>query len=130
MREIKFRNWDSKTKIMHTAGIMNLKGQILDQRVEYNKYCCEEQIISHIEKHQIIMQFTGLHDKNGKEIFEGDIVNFKDLEHNEGWKKAKIIYKEFGTRFVAMTEYGECQFYGDKYTEVIGNIYENGDLLK
>lgn len=82
-----------------------------------------------------LMQSTGLFDKNGKEIFEGDVVNAYDTDRNEG-----RIYKT--TNLIGIVTYREnafCLKQGNVLTdlwvhseevEVIGNIYENQDLLE
>jgi uncharacterized phage protein (TIGR01671 family) len=84
----------------------------------------------------VIQQFTGLTDKNGKEIYEGDIVTYKRSIGN--WTGQymttthKIVFSEEVFAFVM--EYGSSyiklrKHWGYEY-EVIGNIYENPELLK
>jgi len=72
MREIKFRAWDKNEKIM--LGVMNIFELIETERPFKTTEFKENDEIG-------IMQFTGLKDKNGKEIFEGDV-----LKQGEGGK--------------------------------------------
>ena len=90
----------------------------------------------------IIMQYTGLHDKNGKEIFEGDIV-FHDTESKSYdakglWREgtAYVKYGNFGFYFNEI-DCGDWRFRGPEGAEwekdkleIIGNIYENPELVK
>jgi uncharacterized phage protein (TIGR01671 family) len=115
MREIKFRAWDKGRMIEPMGLLMRDAPQWLDK----------------LSSEAILMQFTGLHDKNGKEIWEGDIVKFETLDAiNNQTLVGAIKYSEHGTRFGVEIEHrGLLQFYPN-YTEVIGNIYENPELIE
>jgi hypothetical protein len=85
-----------------------------------------------------LMQFTGLYDKNGKEIYEGDILT--DHEEYDGGKETRLVCKIGETedkRYGVMLNYywteKECcaAIITDfEYLEVIGNIYKNPELVK
>ncbi len=75
-----------------------------------------------------IMQFTGLKDKNGKDIWEGDIVTLNRILIPSGKPAmAQILYKSPTFLWLSDLEAG-IDF--TQVQEVIGNIYENPDLLK
>lgn len=71
-----------------------------------------------------LVQFTGLKDKNGKEIYEGDIVS-GGIEYEVKTGEVKWFNKGLGVQ----TEFGIVDFY-ESECEVIGNIYENPELLQ
>ena len=74
-------------------------------------------------------QYTGLTDKNGTKIFEGDIVNFKTINYH--FKNCRIKYQSCYARYCAIDNKG-YEYPMDKTFEyeVIGNIYDNPELLK
>lgn len=113
MREIKFRAWKKFENRFYTEEEMNeIGGYYYTHRVdnEWDEYP--------------IQQYTGLKDKNGKEIYEGDIVRSYE-------KVTTIIWLESEGGFYARTLTGECFKYAhNSIIEIIGNIYENPDLIK
>jgi uncharacterized phage protein (TIGR01671 family) len=110
MRDIKFRAWNLDTKKWNIVGQYNLlKGSIVPN---YN---------------QALMQFTGLKDAQGKEIYEGDII-FNGAENK------RIVIYEAPSFFLAksLKDKIDVDAFSTPHTdeEVIGNIYENPELLK
>ena len=118
-REIKFRVWNKDSK----KWIKNLT------------YCIDDFSTTNKEWH-LVSQYTGLKDKNGKDIYEGDIVNSGLGEIFYNTKKAKFQVKWHDEVFKRVR--GNNQNYNDGEDlfmnceiawEVIGNIYENTELL-
>ena len=114
MREIKFRQWDStKKRMYHNIGAID-KGWYGPAILKFDE--------------NPLMQFTGLFDKNGNEIYEGDVVTlyFKDGLKQNG----TIVWNEKGARFEWQDKEGYWGLSDRNEFEVIGNIYENPELLK
>jgi uncharacterized phage protein (TIGR01671 family) len=121
MREIKFRQWDSGRKVM------------------YNDIGAVDQgwngcTILKFDENPL-MQFTGLKDKNGKDIYEGDIISlwFEELFF-QGTVTGTVKYDESSAYFQIEFKTGTIALIAIdiEYSEivVIGNIYENGELLE
>ena len=82
---------------------------------------------------QTVGQFTGLTDKNGKKIFEGDIVEFPD-HGNGGTKMGQVQYDDVETLYEIIYEENICIPLGESFhgfeLEVIRNIHDNPELLE
>ena len=74
------------------------------------------------------MQYTGLKDKNGKEIYEGDIVKCHDHPTDVDSATGEVYYQQ-GAYRVKDTICALADF-GTAWTEIIGNIHETPELLK
>lgn len=133
-REIKFRAWDGKEmhEDVHEWGE---GGYWRAFRLE----CFGDLLTSN----HPVMQYTGLKDKNDVEIYEGDVVrihnlteNWKRGEPDFDWRVFKIIYNRFVWAFENPVMYMPMSTYKDRGgefydydIEVIGNIYENPELI-
>ncbi|MCI1941494.1 MAG: YopX family protein [Lactobacillus sp.] len=131
MREIKFRAWDGEKMVEVAELHLNTKELLVDD---------EEWLSMH---HSPLMQFNGLYDKNGREIYEGDVVRVQETMDG-----GRIVCLEAIATAVWNEERGcwgcEGEFSGHladyalgtmlslmgNCCEVIGNIYENPELLE
>lgn len=118
----KFRAWDKETKTMNgMAEIYRNRNQEIELRPR--------------DENIILMQSTGLHDKNGKEIFEGDIVRMRNprdrrqigmfqLVRVANSPMLGLLDKKLTTEIFNLYEHMR------NYYEIIGNVYENPELLE
>lgn len=123
MREIKFRAWDGKKMIYcgHVQPMFNMASLIGCAATLVDTEYMDDFSISSGEN-IVLMQFTGLKDAKGKEIFEGDVVKCLDgYSATVSWDDKHAGWDPFGS-------YEGAEW--DKSVEIIGNIYENPELLK
>lgn len=136
MREIKFRVWDKELNIMSYDNddllVMFLGKDIC---VAYDTPAGDGVVNSYE-----LMQYTGIKDKNEKEIYEGDIVKFIDEEvtysdcgydYDEFINTGRVIFNDklMGWDITNRNMDLEEIWHYSEYIEVIGNIYENPELL-
>lgn len=151
MKTIKFRAWDEIHKQMFNVGEnysikFNEEGIFVITDIDVPK-------VEFVSSNTKLMQFTGLLDKNKKEIFEGDIVKLYCGSNKEQAVTATIIWEDVGfwagihnkrIKVIGGTHDGEMKYMREihswcgmhscfsfpRYIEVIGNIYENLELLE
>ena len=114
-REIKFRAWNSKTKEFECFELHNIT--VPDRLLCQHDYP--------------VQQFTGLKDKNGKEIYEGDVINFAYTHDNTFTGDVKWFDDRGAFGVVTGNAFELLEGLLDywEYVEVIGNIFENKDLI-
>ena len=128
MREIKFRVWNTEKKYMDYGKHNNICLPINTGIV--SEWDDGQGWDSSYSKDYIPMQFTGLKDKNGKEIYEGDILSVNDYPDKMGmYGEYGIVIFEKGSFIVELIE-TKRKFQIDETSEVIGNKFENPELLR
>lgn len=152
MREIKFKIWDTEEKKFFKPIYEAWKGDLLDLSISLSGELIRRTMV-HCAEHESqfpdrykIMQFTGLHDKNGVEIYEGDIINIygevRVVSFEKGWWMTfspMEFYKMYQSNgylpagFATLIEEDDYRAIKPMYRygspEVIGNIYEHSHLL-
>lgn len=134
MREIKFRAWDDKGKEwLMGYGVGSLGGFHIDGELVYLDQWTKVLDDAFHEKIDLkIMQFTGIDDFHGKEIYEGDIVKTGDemgevqYDPQQG---AYIILLHPHNKKVKSGCYNLASTHPSPLKEIIGNIYQNPELL-
>lgn len=133
-REIKFRAFNPQIKSMAYNVFPSYNGDIVF--ISHNDHETEYRWLPIADSEPCLMQFTGLKDKNGKDIYEGDIVSLFNPYNNQlaiGFGKIIFSYEYVGGWVLEAAETeGNCLNIGTRTNqiEVVGNIYENPELLK
>lgn len=133
-RDIKFRLWSKiGKKFIETDNpdldfVINNNGYLYSIEYCYGETCILPQMDTEV------LQFTGLKDRNGKEIYEGDILKYNFPYDGRLKHVSSVKFLETEASFGIKDRYeNEIPLYriaANNYFEVIGNIYENEELLK
>lgn len=124
MREIKFRAWNGKE--MFNVDVLAISPCTWDCP-DYQKRGVSLAYQPHIK----VMQYTGLKDREGAEIYEGDILKDHSGVGEVEWVQEHCAFRifvkdpDFGNMYMVLESDGQM-----KYTEIIGNIYEHRHLLE
>lgn len=135
MREIKFRAWHLKEKFMHSVGELSFRAGGIKWYGPGVGWGWATADMPEVEVDSVLMQFTGLLDKNGVEIYEGDIYR---TPYGTGvikyHKCAFVVTDPAGNMTSINGLYNTVDCVPDAIRavtcEVIGNIYESPELLK
>lgn len=117
-REIKFRAWDSTLKQF----LPNIQNHLGNDEWAFGN------ILKENGNRFNVNQYTGLKDKNGKEIYEGDIIKYFNHRFRDPIIH-EVEYHSEGTSFSIPNLHTMEDFEPEEGIEIIGNIYENPELL-
>ena len=130
-KELKFRVWDKESKLMMPVEeliwdkgaiylIWALRAEDGEDGIGYDMAPDEAQI----------MQFTGLHDSQGREIYEGDVVRIS-WETDDGEHPSTVGLVDFADgSFYVKTRTGGYYYWTGYEVEVLGNVHQNPELLE
>lgn len=157
MRKIKFRLWDSKNNSWYEPTFEAYRGKVEEVMISPQGRLTMRTMTEFVDESMFpdrfeLMQFTGLHDKDGREIYEGDLFEhkfgymvFDDAPHDEMGTECGVVVLEDGQFGVKIPGLGVYNLYdlllreghldnmpkGDLFVmKIAGNIYENPELLE
>jgi len=120
MREIKFRGYDEENNVFRYGYYTMLQSgaRLYDAIIVEDKDADQRLTSYYIHNHKTVGQYTGLKDKNGEEIYEGDILAWDDGKGDPwliAWNENECRYTDYSPKNKAI---------------IIGNIHENPELLE
>lgn len=117
-REIKFKCWHKRYQMLLQVIDLSISLRLVNFEIADAEYQEDFDVVE-------ILQYTGLKDKNGKEIYESDIVSDAHTIFKIIWYKGRFDFERISGAF-------QYPYFGDNCSrmEIIGNIFENPDLLK
>ena len=130
MRDIKFRAWDKQTKRLYEVQVLQFYGidNTLDACQTNGVDFDGESTLGEPELNNlhnlVLMQYTGMKDVKGVEIYDGDILQ------SEHYFKYKVVFKGDCWRCESLKNSGFKNRFIGRDLKVIGNIYENQELLE
>jgi len=130
-REIKFRVWDKSRGAFHWSCLSNICLSLGGRLMWQFGFKSPDLLDKEESKNYVLQQFTGLHDKNDKEIYEGDVIKGTKAKSYGGF-----IHPSESEEYIDVIKWKDSVRCGfnlmgciAKSVEVIGNIFEDGGLL-
>ena len=126
MRELKFRVWDNKNKKFLPESHFAILGS---GKVIVTLSGYYEHFTNKTQDDYVVQQYTGLQDSKGNDIYEGDIVKATSDQYDNENFVGKVIFDE-GCFLTWINKNDIREVWSGDDIEVIGNIFENKELLK
>lgn len=127
MRDIKFRAFDNEKMVQWPEWAITFHGQLLKEYAPNFEYLTGTAIPP-------IMQYTGLKDETGREVYEGDLITNHGVTNDMKQRIFEIVWVKDTAKFAAWDAGARMKTSVDDWDmrrcEIIGNIYENPELLK
>ena len=124
---LKFKVWDKEKQVFLKDVYISQDGELY----EFSTFTTFRVVITYLNsENKKVLKFTGLHDKNGSEIYEGDVLRIKDGLYRVAWNGCFSSF--FMKNLEKDKKYDDLYFLNANYksAEIIGNIYENEEFLK
>lgn len=139
MKELKFRAFHKPSKKMFDVGMIDFLYETVYEYISHG--FSSSDAVELYDFHECeLMQFTGLKDVDGKEIFEGDIV---EITFNEEYSDDFVVIEDDAKNIYEVVFYDDCFFFVSTYylplysldeidfnIKILGNIYQNSELLE